>query len=1169
MPKKRKSSLNAIDTVKEFASVRGKINTAQENLRISFERYRVNVGEEELFRLIKHFAEHPSYKYFVWPNRNPQTHQQASRPGLPTINSFDREFRWATAALSVCDGELTHFVRLKTNFDGALIDGRFEEAGRILDVCDEVFGASLWSTESRLNLYNSATSNVAREAFADAIIKNEKTPFRIRMHLLWSSLRTEKTVSAAQFERMMKKELQGSVGPSYIRSLMMGVCPEIDEKNAAAILSYADTLCMIDRYICYKCTVQALLSSRQVSKDSIANCLSAFVRLERLVDDADLRLLRAVIENKPVRLSSSDALYEAHENFLNGNYNTAIEISLANLRSVEVIIELMVIAIKSSIRMQLAPTVNLHTLQTGPIGKSIFEDLVLLFQNGENAADAKIRLAKLASTYTQCCWSSSLENIIDSETATTDNGRPSAQKIYSALKSASYSPGRLHVYCSSAPFETARTLFNSADDKVSALFSVELNASEDFEAEIEHLSLSRESTLAAQASTAARRSEHAKSIYYLRLMLDELLPDKVKDEYRVFLVDQLVRSKNLKDACDQCAALCIKSNYFASKLPLDRLTKEIINEQEADDGAPTRGKLSTAIVFDMYSRHRSSNRDAEKADAFKDFLRKSGVHHASELGLDIAHHDQAQLAYFLKNICVPEVLDQSLYLENTREVEDERAKILLMLSEITDKKDQKVHDELIEELRNIRTKQVLRDATMRIDQSKIYVNMDGLRRSVDSQMRENWRRYKMTVDSDFSSELVQMGILIKQNLNDKNSYIAVRIPTVERMKLFDGMFTELLDLFTTSKEFGLDANLSTNIRHGYVMKELRNPLVSSRLVTNKGSIEAGYRENDYWTSKLGEDSYYRSELNDLLAAFSEKIDKEIERLNYQLLRLRTDSNPDGLFDFRFSESIKHALEKACSRCETYEHFMEILSAVLWKATEANLSKIRECLRLEVAPNLSNALTQLQSDLYTSGIGHILPELNSAIASVRPELGHAVSRVSSWFSLSDDTEFPDYNIGTAFEAGLQTVKSYYSHLRVHSTFASADDIQLKGFTLPLLARLFFIILDNAAFHSGENRSDLSLDASIERDGTTVHMRIINDLADDKDLAAARTSVKSVLEKYSKDRATEYIRLEGGSGYPKIWKLLTYDLRCAHDLDLSISTDSKFVVDLSFDARSIMP
>ncbi|ACS38970.1 hypothetical protein; RMQ09746 [Methylorubrum extorquens AM1] len=712
-------------------------------------------------------------------------------------------------------------------------------------------------------------------------------------------------------------------------------------------------------------------------------------------------------------------------------------------------------------------------------------------------------------------------------------------------------------------------LFGQDPSKTSLINRIIYARDPNYSSEIDAIGLSDESNLSAKAATSALLRDFSSSIQYLRALLQTDLPEPVKDEHRTLLTEVLVKAKNLTEACEECASLYMKSTYFATKLPLNRLTKLIIEDQEEENFARTRGELSTAIVFDMYARHRSSNRDAEKADSYKDFLRSQSVQHASELHAVLSDHDQKQIIYFLRNICVPEVLDQSLYLENTREVEDERAKILLLLSDITDKKDQDAQDKLIEELRSIRTKQVLRDATMRIDQSKIYVNMEGLRRSVDSQMRESWRRYKLTVDSDFSADIVHMGLIIKQGLNEKNSFIAVRVPTVERIKLFDNIFIDLLDLFTTSKEFGLDANLSTNIRHGYVVKELRNPLVALRLVTNKGSIDAGYRENDYWLSKLSEGSQHRDTLSRRLSEFSEQIDKEIERLNYQLLRLRTDANPDGLFDFRFSDAVKRPLESACSKCSTYDEFMDLLSSVLWQATEQNLAKVRDTLRLIVSPNLTNALNQLQSDLYAAGIGHALPELNSAIASVRPELGHAIARVSSWFVLSEDTEFPDFSIGTAFEAGLQTVKSYYSHLNINSSFHAPGELQLKGFTLPLFARLFFIILDNAAFHSGDNRTQLLLETSIEMSGKTIHLRIANDLASDKDVGLLERDVKNVLDKYSKDSAPEYVRLEGGSGYPKIWKLLTHDLRCPHDLDLSITQDPKFVVDLSFDARNLIP
>jgi hypothetical protein len=85
------------------------------------------------------------------------------------------------------------------------------------------------------------------------------------------------------------------------------------------------------------------------------------------------------------------------------------------------------------------------------------------------------------------------------------------------------------------------------------------------------------------------------------------------------------------------------------------------------------------------------------------------------------------LIYFLRQVCVPDVLDQSLTLLGTRDVEDERIAILRGLIEMMASPGKLPPSEIKEELREITTRQVVRDTSLRLDQSKIYVNVDGIR----------------------------------------------------------------------------------------------------------------------------------------------------------------------------------------------------------------------------------------------------------------------------------------------------------------------------------------------------------------------------------------------------------------------------------------------------------
>jgi hypothetical protein len=173
-------------------------------------------------------------------------------------------------------------------------------------------------------------------------------------------------------------------------------------------------------------------------------------------------------------------------------------------------------------------------------------------------------------------------------------------------------------------------------------------------------------------------------------------------ESSCLLVRCFLSQGKLAGAAELAARLFVKSSYFVSVLPITELVGGLLtHHDEPLITSSTRGLLSVAIVFDLYSRHVSSDRDAERADAYRDVLVRYEADRAS--GLVAAPTDE--LIYFLRYVCVPDVLDQSLALSKTKDVEDERIAILRRLIEMMTSPGKLPPPEIKEELQEITTRQ--------------------------------------------------------------------------------------------------------------------------------------------------------------------------------------------------------------------------------------------------------------------------------------------------------------------------------------------------------------------------------------------------------------------------------------------------------------------------------
>jgi signal transduction histidine kinase len=477
-------------------------------------------------------------------------------------------------------------------------------------------------------------------------------------------------------------------------------------------------------------------------------------------------------------------------------------------------------------------------------------------------------------------------------------------------------------------------------------------------------------------------------------------------------------------------------------------------------------------------------------------------------------------------------------------------------------------------MREIRTRQIVRDTALKLDQSKIYVNVDGIRRALDVEMRENWARYKFMVENGGDLDFSDAEKLLISSIDEK-PVVMVRVKTSpsERYALFKRIVSEVRDQFTFNKEYGLNSNLSANIRHGYVLRELRGPLVNRNLVTNLISGERGYHPNSYWAERL--EGLGLDDLDTLatfqreMSAFSEAVDRAIERLNRHLLRIRSEASPQGLFNYNLSDSALTVLDGRWGELETYDEFMDSIFDSMWTATEHNLKNVRAELGTRVLQHFISEIDALSERLDGLGITRAVPTISDAITMAKTDMRAAVDRVASWFTLSPHHEYADFDLEIPLRAGLATVAATETHLELdHSYLAKPASIMMQGWSLPSFGRLFFQLLDNAAKHGGHGRNELRISVSAEAEGGSLLIRVENDLPDDADLEHLTERVAQLNAEYGQAKALDMIGEEGGSGYSKVWKLIRADLkRDAHDISVEI-VDRSFVVSILMNSGGLV-
>ena len=185
---------------------------------------------------------------------------------------------------------------------------------------------------------------------------------------------------------------------------------------------------------------------------------------------------------------------------------------------------------------------------------------------------------------------------------------------------------------------------------------------------------------------------------------------------------------------------CIVSSYIEDPqilmmLPITRCAGLIDDTDPDTMGDP----LTLAIVYDLYLRHCGDDRPYIRSDAYEDFLAARDIEHPSELQvLHFEPEKHRRVIYFLRYVCIPEVMSNSEHFDGSKSIDSERLKICSLLLEV-DPGNAQVYKK---ELKDITRKQVVSQGLRDVEQSKFAIDVEPLRKWADKNMKESFARFQ-------------------------------------------------------------------------------------------------------------------------------------------------------------------------------------------------------------------------------------------------------------------------------------------------------------------------------------------------------------------------------------------------------------------------------------------
>jgi hypothetical protein len=600
---------------------------------------------------------------------------------------------------------------------------------------------------------------------------------------------------------------------------------------------------------------------------------------------------------------------------------------------------------------------------------------------------------------------------------------------------------------------------------------------------------------------------------------------------------------------DRCIGLVVDTYISQDNLLAPTEVSALVQRCE---GTPSLKSVSDPALPILYYIHKREGVKSAEVDsvyvAYDRFLSEVGLQRPSALRERLSEFSIERIRFFLRYICVPEVMDSSIAYATTEELENERINICQLLREI----DSSNEDTYAEEISLLQKRAALRGAIRSANRSKIYIDTGAIEASLDGRLREMFDRFRTIARLDPSSRQ-----LLPQNLASREVFII----SDESVEIHRKLFEELRSRFISSDEHGLDSYLSVRVRHGTLAGQIRNAFERYHLATRRDSATGLYEANDYWESMGAYGVYY---LADILASFSARIDAIIEDVKSNWVQIRTTDLKGAYFDYEFTEDQITNVYVRTLLVDDFEVFAEIVFDLLWERTEENLRRLRAAITGELEDQLTETLDKLREEI--ERLPGIPPALLSDIANCRTAIQNELEIIAEWFVVERDGTPDDFDITLAIDSSIEIVRKTFP-LDCGSVEQRAErGLQLKGRVFPHLLDLLYILMENVIKHSRPEK--VSSIVSAGQSENRIWIQVENSLRSGADAAQLADRIPELRSRVSERTAHERIRREGGTGFYKLGKILQHDLKTADwHVDITVSEDRTFCVRVEMDLGGI--
>lgn len=1081
-------------------------------------------------------------------------------PGQP-VNAY-REILWAIARCYQFKEALKDYCVERQKFERAVLLNDYATSSALLNEIESRFGKSIWLYQNRLASAHIAHGENTPAEVASGILDEARGNSLLYIVLHYVRQRIESATLRDKLRSEIEDLIASRVYSSYFHSKIFDITDSSEE--AVSNLLFMDSRAsVIDHYCSLVLVLQAAVSDRMLTVEMVGWMLPCLTRLYEGTNDPRLlgvisAMGKPLIQTSPASLERLDAI----EYYTIGDYDSCTKKTLDILRRDPADSAMRLLRIKAEVALQRQP--DSEEGLCGELNGHLFN----ILSANDSFYSSVHAFIVLADRFNDHQWMLYLRAALWYEIGTEERRRiPSWMRDF-YVREQEISPFAALVL-EPAYAEDALRQFEKCGNCP------------------ETIALVRQIMAGAPASSEIN-PRAAK--YLARELLSKQEYGAAADLYRIAAEGDVRPAAQLRACGGQSLALMLKGDYVPA---LDIIVGAFLSNPHAPLLLPFRElvellpdadqwphTISLSLMLALASQFDVEGDLSKTRLAFERFCEENGVFRPSQLVDRISEFGQSKVVAYLDNVWQPEIMRQTLLYMEPDQIEEARIEACQQLAKI-DLPRARIHKE---ELASRIKQQEISKTTALVEQSRVYVDIEAIKRALRTKLKSSYTQYKSAITQIGrpQNDLIDRLQFILEGFDNGKSLSTVLstfhvvdekdAPTQTDIQ-FSTLFSEITKEFLTG-DHGLNAYLSTRVRHGKFVDALRKSVANEHLVTARQD-DGTYVSNSYWSTALADHEHKEAVLI-ALQTFSTNFDAKLFYVRDRRLQIRSyydlkalDDNTEGLLVYQFSNLERKLMQSYDSDFKDIDELIVKCVDSLWEKTDSNLASVREYLAQTLRPDLMKLFDDLTADIESIGRQVMPPGLSNAIARARTAVQQSLEGVAGWFKRSEVYDRQDFEIDFPCLIAANMVNRTLS---VPPDWQGPNYLQIEadgkvpGRALDTLVDVFYVFFENSFKYAESEHVPLKIDVSMSMKSgdfkATVSSNALPPTPQRLDeLAKLRSSLAT-------QESRRLAQGEGRSGFRKVLLALSSPLYKSSFLNFEHTLDGEFKVNFGFKMQEVV-